>query len=177
MSPCEKVPEKDFLTYRKNHKTEYKYIINKVIVEIANLQKHYKIKNSIITRAAKEVLGKKFNGAKLSIAFVDNKEIKKLNNRYFNLNEVTDVIAFPLNNHKSALNGEIVVSVETAVDTAMKENIDVEAEIILYVVHGLLHLLGYRDGDRNDARIMHEKESNILKTLGYNVPTVEDGFQ
>ena len=145
-----------------------------MIVEIANLQKYHKIKNSIITRAAKEVLGKKFNGAKLSIAFVDNKEIKKLNNRYFNLNEVTDVIAFPLNNQKSTLNGEIVVSVETAVDTASKENIDVEAEIILYVVHGLLHLLGYRDGNRNDAEIMHGKESSILKTLGYNIPTVEN---
>ncbi|MGR3293138.1 MAG: rRNA maturation RNase YbeY [Candidatus Scalindua sp.] len=145
-------------------------------VEIANLQKNHKIKNSIIKRAAKEVLGNKFDDAKLSIAFVDNKEIKKLNKRYFNLNEVTDVISFPLNNNKSALNGEIVVSVETAVDSAGKENIDVEAEIILYVVHGLLHLQGYRDGNKNDAKIMHDKESSILKTLGYNVPTVEDGF-
>jgi probable rRNA maturation factor len=148
-----------------------------VIVEIANLQKHYEIKNSNIKRAAKEVLGKKGNGAKLSIAFVDNNEIRKLNKRYFNSNEVTDVIAFPLNNHKNALNGEIVVSVETAVDTAGNRSIDIEGEIILYVVHGLLHLLGYRDGNRNDAEIMHDKESRILKILGYNVPKVEDGFQ
>ena len=147
-----------------------------MIVEIANLQKHHKIKNSIVTRAAKEVLGKKFNGAKLSIAFVDNDEIKKLNKRYFDLDDITDVISFPLKENKSTINGEIVVSVETAVDTAFKENIDVEAEIILYVVHGLLHLLGYRDGDKEDARIMHDKESSILKALGYNMPTVEDGF-
>ncbi len=167
----------ELLSFKKYHQTENTYIINKVFVEIANLQKHYKIKNSIIKRAAKEVLGKKFDGAKLSIAFVDNNEIKKLNNRYFNSNEATDVIAFPLNNHKSALHGEIVVSVETAVDTAGKENIDVEGEIILYVVHGLLHLLGDRDGNRDDAKIMHDKESMILKTLGYNVPKVEDGLQ
>ena len=147
-----------------------------MIVEIANLQKHHKIKNSIITRAAKEVLGKKFNSAKLSITFVDNDEIKRLNKRYFDLDEITDVISFPLNENKGALNGEIVVSVETAVDTAVKENINVEAEIILYVVHGLLHLLGYRDGDRKDARIMHDKESSILKALGSLLPTVEDGF-
>lgn len=147
-----------------------------MIVEITNLQKHHKIKNSIVVLAAKEVLGKKYNSAKLSIVFVDNNEIKKLNNRYFSLNEVTDVIAFPLSNHKSALNGEIVVSVEMAIDTASKENVDVEAEIILYVVHGLLHLLGYRDGNRNDAEIMHDKESKILKALGYNMPKVESGF-
>ncbi len=148
-----------------------------MIVEIANLQKHYKIKNSEIKRVAKEVLGKRGNGAKLSIAFVDNNEIKKLNKRYFNSNDVTDVIAFPLNNHTNALNGEIVVSVEAAVDTAGKGSIDIEGEIILYVVHGLLHLLGHRDGNKNDAEIMHDKESRILKTLGYNVPKVEDGFQ
>lgn len=146
-------------------------------VEIANLQKHYEIKNSDIKRAAKVVLGKKGHGAKLSIAFVDNNEIKKLNKKYFNSNEVTDVIAFPLNNHKSTLNGEIVVSVETAVDTAGKASAAIEGEIILYVVHGLLHLLGYRDGNRNEAEIMHDKESHILKALGYNVPKVEDGFE
>ncbi len=150
---------------------------DKVIVEIANLQKHYEIKNSQIKRVVKEVLGKKGNGAKLSLVFVDNNEIKKLNKSYFNSNEVTDVIAFPLNNNKNALNGEIVVSVETAVDIAGKRSIDIEGEIVLYVVHGLLHLLGYRDGNRNDAETMHNKEYRILKTLGYNVPKVEDGFQ
>ncbi len=148
-----------------------------MIVEIANLQKHYEIKNSKIERAVEEVLGKKGNGAKLSVAFVDNDEIKKLNKRYFDSNEVTDVIAFPLNNHKSDLDGEIVVSVEAAVDTADTGDKDVEGEIVLYVVHGLLHLMGYRDGNRSDAGIMHDKESSILKTLGYNVLKVEDGFQ
>ncbi len=150
-------------------------VINNVIVEIANLQKYHKIKNNVITRAVKEVLGKKYDGARLSIAFVDNNEIRKLNNRYFNSNDVTDVIAFPLNDHKGALSGEIVASVEMAVDTARKENIDVEAEIILYIVHGLLHLLGYGDENKDNAEIMHREESRILKSLGYNIPTV-DGF-
>ena len=145
-------------------------------VEIANLQKHYKIKDNKIKQVVEEVLGKKSSSAKLSIAFVDNNEIKKLNKKYFDSDDVTDVIAFPLDNHKNALNGEIVVSVETAVDTADKENVDAEGEIILYVVHGLLHLLGYSDVNREDAIIMHEKESMILKALGYNMPTVDNGL-
>ena len=145
-------------------------------VEIANLQKHYKIKDNKIKQVVKEVLGKKSSSAKLSIAFVDNNEIKKLNKKYFDSDDVTDVIAFPLDNHKNALNGEIVISVETAVDTAVKENVDVEGEIVLYVVHGLLHLLGYSDVNREDAIIMHEKESKILKALGYNMPTVDNGL-
>ena len=145
-------------------------------VEIANLQKHYKIKDNKIKQVVKEVLGKKSSSAKLSFAFVDNNEIKRLNKKYFDSDDVTDVIAFPLNNHNNSLNGEIVVSVETAVDTAIKENVDVEGEIVLYVVHGLLHLLGYSDINREDAIIMHEKESKILKSLGYNMPTVDNGL-
>ena len=145
-------------------------------VEIANLQKHYKIKDNKIKQVVKEVLGKKSSSAKLSFAFVDNNEIKRLNKKYFDSDDVTDVIAFPLNNHNNSLNGEIVVSVETAVDTADKENVDVEGEIVLYVVHGLLHLLGYSDVNREDAIIMHEKESKILKALGYNMPTVDNGI-
>jgi len=147
-----------------------------VKVEIANLQKHYKIKDNKIKQVVKEVLGKKSSSAKLSFAFVDNNEIKRLNKKYFDSDDVTDVIAFPLNNHNNSLNGEIVVSVETAVDTAIKENVDVEGEIVLYVVHGLLHLLGYSDVNREDAIIMHEKESKILKALGYNMPTVDNGL-
>lgn len=147
-----------------------------MIIEIANLQKHYKIKNCKIKSAVKEVLGKEGREAKLSFAFVDNNEIRKLNKRYFDSDEVTDVIAFPLGNQKNVINGEIVVSVEAAVDTAGKGRMDIEGEIFLYIVHGLLHLLGHNDEISEDAKIMHEKESRILKKLGYKVSRVEDGF-
>jgi probable rRNA maturation factor len=147
-----------------------------VIVEIANLQKHYRIKSSNIKRAVKEVLRKEGRDARLSIVLVDNSRIKELNKQYFNSDEVTDVISFPLSNNKNSLSGEVIVSVETAVDTAGKRNISVEGEIVLYILHGILHLLGYDDGNEGDARVMHEEESKILKTLGYNVPRVEDGF-
>lgn len=156
-----------------------------MIVEIANLQKHYQIKSSKIKCAVKEVLSKKGTSsalfvrgkdARLSIALVDNSKIKELNKQYFNSDEVTDVISFPLSNNKNLLSGEIIVSVETAVDTAGKRNISIEGEIILYIIHGILHLLGYDDGSEGDARAMHEEETKILKTLGYNVPRVEDGF-
>ena len=147
-----------------------------MIVEIANLQKHYRIKSSNIKRAVKEVLRKEGRDARLSVVLVDNSRIKELNKQYFNSDEVTDVISFPLSNNKNSLSGEVIVSVETAVDTAGKRNISVEGEIVLYILHGILHLLGYDDGNEGDARVMHEEESKILKTLGYNVPRVEDGF-
>ena len=74
-----------------------------MIVEIANLQKHYEIKSSKIKRAAKEVLSKEGKDARLSIALVDNNKIKELNKQFFNSDEVTDVISFPLSNNKNLL--------------------------------------------------------------------------
>ncbi len=145
-------------------------------VEIANSQNHYEIKRSKIQKIIKEVLSKEGKDAKLSIAFVDNEEIKRLNKRFLGSNEVTDVIAFPLSNNKCFLSGEIIVSVETAVEVAERRKSSVEGEIILYIVHGILHLLGYNDKNRIDAKIMHERESEILVALGYNVPEVKDEF-
>ncbi|MBS1259043.1 MAG: Endoribonuclease YbeY [Candidatus Scalindua arabica] len=147
-----------------------------MIIEIANLQKHYEIKSSRIRRVVKEVLSKEGKDASLSIALVDNSKIQELNKQYFGSDEVTDVISFPLSNNKNHLSGEIIVSVETAVDSAGKRNIGIEGEIVLYIIHGILHLFGYDDGKEGDARLMHEEESKILKALGYNVPRVEDGF-
>lgn len=146
------------------------------MVEIANLQKHYEINKSKIRKVVKVVLNKEVKSAKLSIAFVDNEEIKRLNERFLGSNEVTDVIAFPLNNKEDILSGEIVISVETAVEVANRKKSNVEGEIILYLVHGILHLLGYNDNNKKNAKIMHEKESEILAFLGYNVPEVEDEF-
>ncbi len=146
------------------------------MVEIADLQKHYEINKSKIKKAVKVVLNKEVRSAKLSIAFVDNEEIKRLNERFLGSNEVTDVIAFPLDNKEGILSGEIVISVETAVEVANKKKSSVEGEIILYLVHGILHLLGYNDNNKKNAKIMHEKESEILAFLGYNVPEVEDEF-
>ncbi|MEE9260920.1 MAG: rRNA maturation RNase YbeY [Candidatus Scalindua sediminis] len=146
------------------------------MVEIANLQKHYEINKSKIRKVVKVVLNKEVKSAKLSIAFVDNEEIKRLNERFLGSNEVTDVIAFPLNNKEDILSGEIVISVETAVEVANRKKSNVEGEIILYLVHGILHLLGYNDNNKKNATIMHEKESEILAFLGYNVPEVENEF-
>ncbi len=146
------------------------------MVDIANLQKHYEIDRNKIKEVVKVVLNKEGKSAKLSVAFVDNEEIKRLNKCYLDSNEVTDVISFPLSNNDDILSGEIVISVEKAVEVANSKNSNVEGEIILYLVHGILHLLGYNDDNKKNAEIMHEKESEILDFLGYNVPEVEDEF-
>jgi probable rRNA maturation factor len=147
-----------------------------MIIEIANLQNHYGIKKGQVKKAIREFLEREGKDAKLSIAFVDNNEIKKVHQRFLSSDEVTDVISFPLGGESGFVNGEIVVSVETALEVANSKQSSVEGEIILYVIHGILHLLGFDDNNRVNSKIMHEKEVEVLSFLGYRVPEIQDGL-
>ncbi len=70
----------------------------------------------------------------------------------------------------NTLTGEIIISVEMAKKLAQKHDCAVEGEIALYLVHGLLHLFGYDDKQKKDAKKMHQREGELLSDLGFRVP-------
>lgn len=114
--------------------------------------------------------------ARISVVVVDDDAIRQLNERHLNRDEPTDVLAFDLRGETSQLpdsppqvlvDGDIVVSVETARREAERRGHDLRAELALYVVHGTLHLLGHDDGDIERASRMHGIENEILTALGY----------
>lgn len=105
-------------------------------------------------------LNKKF---KLSLVYLDDAEMSKLNERYLKHQGPTDVLAFPI----SPKQGEVIASGETALREATARNIDPQGEIILYTIHGVLHLLGYDDKTEQEATEMHALEKDILLQLGY----------
>src|SRR5690606_1916317 len=65
-----------------------------------------------------------------------------------------------------ALDGEIVLCVDEAVRQARQRRHDARLELLLYAVHGLLHLLGYDDHDPKDAAKMHRREDELLRAAG-----------
>jgi probable rRNA maturation factor len=79
----------------------------------------------------------------------------------------TDVLAFPLD---PPLLGEIVVSAETARRQARALRVPLALELRLLVTHGVLHLVGYDDREPLEARLMHERERQILGGAGRSVP-------
>ena len=119
--------------------------------------------------------------AEVSVSFVSNNEIKKLNRIYRNINRTTDVLSFPLMvNRKDESNddtgivmlGDIVISLETAVKQANMYAHSLEREIGFLTVHSMLHLLGYdHEKSKLDERIMREKEESILEKLGISRET------
>jgi probable rRNA maturation factor len=101
--------------------------------------------------------------ADVSVAFVDNATIRRLNKRFLAHDYPTDVITFPLSADGEPLGGEVVISVEYAVGQAARYANPVELEIGLYLVHGLLHLCGYDDAAPDDAARMRRRQEELLR--------------
>ncbi|MEK7202576.1 MAG: rRNA maturation RNase YbeY [Patescibacteria group bacterium] len=79
----------------------------------------------------------------IEISIVDDKEIKTLKQRFFGINEPTDVLSFPYDGEVKGLTGSLAISVETATKQAAEAGIELIDELKTLSSHGLLHLLGY----------------------------------
>lgn len=111
----------------------------------------------------------------ISLLFVNDEQIIRINRDYMGRNCPTNVISFSMSEGEFGeinpdILGDIVISVETALRNANEENIDFEDEVEFLLIHGLLHLLGYNheNTSKNEAEIMHKKEQDIFCQLkGY----------
>ena len=104
--------------------------------------------------------------ARIHVAIVDDDEIARLNKKHLNHDGPTDVLSFDLSDDDTTLDGELVVSIDTAKRQAGLRQHSVEAELALYVAHGVLHLIGHDDASEEQASRMHEIEDTILTSLG-----------
>lgn len=111
----------------------------------------------------------------LSIVIVDDAAIADLHQRFLNVDGTTDVITFDLSeatagvDHDPAsggVDGELYLCLDEARRRAAEFGHPVADELLLYAVHGLLHLVGYDDHDPEDHRIMHAKEDELLTAIG-----------
>ncbi len=105
--------------------------------------------------------------ANINIAIVCDDEIALLNEKHLNHKGPTDVLSFNLSGGgDSTLEGELVVSFDTAKREADRRDHTVEAELSLYIAHGLLHLIGFDDATEEQANKMHKIEDTILTSIG-----------
>jgi probable rRNA maturation factor len=120
--------------------------------------------------------------AVLSVTLVDNAAIHEINRQYLQHDFATDVISFQLDwthpeldapgtasRDRSAgahIQGEIIASIEYAAGEADRLDWELQSELTLYVIHGMLHICGYDDLDPTEKQIMQARESAILNQLG-----------
>ena len=103
-----------------------------------------------------------------NIIFVSSEEIHKINKEYRNVDRITDVISFALEDNKDIsykdfrLLGDIYIAIEVAYSQALEYNHSTEREVCFLSTHGLLHLLGYDHMKEEDEKIMFEKQKELL---------------
>jgi probable rRNA maturation factor len=137
-------------------------------IAIATPQETVPVDRAFMRNLVRTVLdGEGVADAEISLAFVDNPTIHRLNKRYLDHDEPTDVLSFPLSEPGAKrLAGELVVGAEVAQAQAQQRGHDVQAELALYVIHGLLHLCGHEDETAEAAAEMRRRERHYLGELG-----------
>ncbi len=143
-----------------------KYILN-ALIYITDRQKTMRVPAARARRLARRILGRR----SVSLAFVSDAEIRRLNRRFLGHDRPTDVLAFRLDPPRSragrtGLFGEVVVSAQTATREARRRRLHAEEELLRYVAHGLLHLLGYDDRRPRDPARMWSRQERELRRLG-----------
>jgi len=144
-------------------------------IEITDLQDHVCLDKKLLLQVIRHAIKVEGRSAKsLSIVLTDNRHLQELNREYLCRDAITDVISFPLEDPdwpggtaNGGLNGEIIASAEQARQQAQATNTDPQGELLLYLVHGLLHLMGYDDRTPQEAKRMHAREDALLEAFGF----------
>lgn len=157
-------------------------------ISITNQQRALRVNRSRLVKLAEATLkAEKIRGAEISVALVDDARIHAINRKFLGHDYPTDVISFLLDSGPKGrkptnaapkkngangrasrgagryLEGEIIISAETAVQIAAEYDWPPVHELSLYLVHGLLHLCGYDDLTSEQERVMRAREVEVLE--------------
>jgi probable rRNA maturation factor len=159
-------------------------------IAITNRQSQLTVSEAFLDDAVRRVLAaEQVAAAEISLAIMDDAEIQRVNREYLDHDCPTDVISFLLEDEQAAsaptpapgsprgagrrLDGEVIVSGETALRTAGALGWNPQHELLLYVVHGLLHLCGYDDLTETERPRMRTREREMLQLWGLTPPFAE----
>jgi probable rRNA maturation factor len=136
-------------------------------IALANDQLRYPVDESQLIHAANSVLqDSDFLSANISLAVIDDETMHELNRRHLDHDYPTDVLSFVLDDEGDHLEGEVILSADTAASVAEELGHAAAQEQLLYVIHGMLHLVGYDDKSTADAEEMRAAEERYLQQFG-----------
>ncbi len=100
----------------------------------------------------------------LNFVFTNDETILKTNIQFLNHNTYTDIITFDYCEN-NLISGDIIISIERVLENARKFNADFDTELKRVIIHGVLHLCGYKDKTAKDSEVMRKKENQALSVL------------
>ena len=125
--------------------------------KVKDLRKKKLWLNSISKNEGKEI-------ESLSFLFVDDEEMLKYNKKYLQHESYTDIITFD-NSIEKRIAGDIIISLERVNDNAKFYQVSYNYELQRVMAHGLLHLLGYNDKNKEEKKIIRKKENYYLDNI------------
>lgn len=141
------------------------HITERFQIVLANASKLKKLARTVCKRFG-------ISHAVVSIGIVDDAEMRGLNKQFLNRDANTDCLSFDLSDEAESTESrvfDLIVNGELAGREAAQRGHGAEAELALYITHGLLHNLGFDDATAEQARQMHRTEDEILQHLGYGL--------
>ncbi|MFZ5831008.1 MAG: rRNA maturation RNase YbeY [Planctomycetota bacterium] len=140
-------------------------------VSIANRQEVLPVDIGRLRRVLRALLGDHgIHRGTLGVAIVDDETIAHLHARWLDDPEPTDVLSFPLGSGPGMLDGEVIASAETAIAASEQYGLAPADELLLYVIHGTLHLLGYDDRRYGERARMRHAERVAMRQAGIDMP-------
>jgi probable rRNA maturation factor len=98
----------------------------------------------------------------INYIFCSDSHLLSLNQGFLKHNTFTDIITFDNSEDPSSLEGEIYISIERVKENAKKYNVPIEDELSRVMIHGVLHLLGFKDKKPTEKALMRKKEEACL---------------
>ena len=136
---------------------------------ISNTSDSYQYDTKSVKDLCKIVLkDSSYDAISLNVIFSDDANLSRLKLKYFNEDVLTDVLAFPIQND-TKLEAEIYISYDRAISSSKEFNVSLNSELIRLIVHGILHLLGYRDNNDELKKVMFDKQESIVDTCKINI--------
>jgi len=100
----------------------------------------------------------------INVIFTSDEYLKELNRQFLGRDYYTDVLTFDYSYNK-IISGEIYVSIERVMENAGKFKNKFEEELFRVIIHGILHLLGYKDNTKKEERLMRKHEDLFIKMI------------
>jgi len=140
-------------------------------VQVSTTHDQYQVREATVRSIVNTILDhENSSGFEVTVVFCGEEKIHEMNKEYLKHDRPTDVIAFPFQEGPMMKGdeeylGDILVSLDAAFERASDFSQSVEEELSLYIIHGVLHLLGYDDIDPQAKKVMNAKEDNYMKEV------------
>ena len=139
-----------------------------IINDIDNqIQLSHKLTEKIISNVISNE--SKYAKISISIIIVNDEYLRNLKIKYFNMDIFTDIITFNLSDDDKDLDAEIYISWERVNDNAEKYKVKVDDEIKRVIIHGCLHLVGFKDSNEQEKTYMRKKEKEYIYSLDEDI--------